>query len=386
MAKITSINARQILNSRGEVALEVEIITDDGLLATDSVPSGTTTGNQEAVALEPALAAKNINQIIAPKIIGLDPTDQLNIDQLLQDLDDKAGDQKLGANATLGVSLAIARVAALTEKMPLYWYLNKLYEKIGGQSVEPAIPTPMMVMIEGGKHAQNSLCIQEFLVIGNLNDGKKIWHGLNEILTQKKIPIKLGLEGGFAPELKFDEDAIDLILEAAKITKLEIPRHLKLGLDVAANHCEISVDEILSLMDRYPIYSLEDPVPENNWHHWAQLKLELDQLNRPYLLIGDDLFVTSTQRLAKGINNFIANAIIIKINQNGTLSETLKLIALAHKANYTHILSHRSGETMDSFIADLAVATAAKFLKAGAPFASEREIKYQRLTEIAHEL
>lgn len=385
MSKITSINARQILDSRGEPALEVEMTTDDGLLATDSVPSGTSTGSFEAVALKPAEAVKNINQIIAPKIIGLNPIDQLEIDQLLRDLNNQH-ENKLGANATLGVSLTVARAASLTQKMPLYWYLNKLHEKISGQSLEPSIPTPMMVMIEGGKHAPNNICIQEFLVIGELSHGKKIWHALNEILVQKKMPIKLGLEGGFAPQLNFDEDAIDLVLQAAKMAKLNVPQHVKIGLDVTANHCGISLEDVLSLMDRYPIYSLEDPVPQDAWHHWAQLKLELDQKKRPYLLIGDDLFVTSSKRLGKGINDFIANAIIIKINQNGTLSETLELIAMAQKANYTHILSHRSGETMDSFIADLAVATGAKYLKAGAPLASEREIKYQRLVEIQREL
>ena len=385
MAKITSINARQILNSRGEPSLEVEIITDDGLLATDSVPTGTSAGNFEIVVVDPSRAVENINRIIAPKIIGLNPIDQFEIDQLLQDLNGQ-NDYKLGANATLGVSLVVSRVASLTQKMPLYWYLNKLYEKIYGQSVEPSIPTPMMVMIEGGKHANNNICIQEFLVIGELLHGKKIWHALNEILVQKEIPIKLGLEGGFAPKLNFDEDAIDLILAATKLAKLNVPDQIKLGLDITANHCGISLKDVLSLMDRYPIYSLEDPAPQDAWHHWAQMKLELDQKNRPYLLVGDDLFVTSSKRLEKGLNDFIANAIIIKINQNSTLTETLKLIAMAQKANYTHILSHRSGETMDSFIADLAVATAAKFLKAGAPLASEREIKYQRLVEIAKEL
>lgn len=386
MAKITSVNAREILNSQSEPALEVEVTTDDGLMATDSVPSGTSTGSLEAIVVKPPLAMENINKIIAPKVVGLDPRAQTEIDQLLLDLDGTANMSRLGANATLGVSLAVARVASLTEKMPLYWYLNTLYEKIGNQVVEPQVPEPMMVMIEGGKHADNNICIQEFLLLGTLNSGQKMWHALNEILLTKKLAIKFGLEGGFAPDLRFDEDAFDLILEAAKLSKLKVPEQVKLGLDVAANHCEISVDDILSLVDRYPIYSLEDPAPEDAWHHWAQLKLELDQKNRPYLLVGDDLFVTSPHRLEKGINDFVANAIIIKPNQNGTLSETLKLIALARKAKYTHILSHRSDETMDSFIADLAVGTAAKYLKAGAPFASEREVKYQRLNEIAHEL
>ena len=190
MSKITSVNARQILDSRGEPALEVEITTDDGLLATDSVPSGTSTGSFEAVALKPAEAVKNINQIIAPRMIGLNPVDQLEIDQLLRDLNSQY-ESKLGANATLGVSLTVARAASLTEKMPLYWYLNKIYEKISGQSLEPSIPTPMMVMIEGGQHAPNNICIQEFLVIGELSYGKKIWHALNEILVQELIEEQL---------------------------------------------------------------------------------------------------------------------------------------------------------------------------------------------------
>lgn len=386
MSKITDINAREILDSRGEPTLEVEISTDDGLMASDSVPSGTSTGSNEAIAVNTKAAASTINENIKPKILGLDPVNQIEIDQLLLDLDGTTDKSNFGANTILAVSLAVARVGAYTNKMPLFWHLNKLYEKIHGEPVEPSLPTPMMVMIEGGKHAKNNLCIQEFLVSGDLEDGKKIWHAIKELLSNRQLSTELGLEGGFAPRLDYDEDAIELILQASNLTGIKIPEKMQLGLDVAANNCDINVDDILAIMNRYPIYSLEDPAPEEKIDHWAELKLEMDRRKKDYLLIGDDLFQTSKDRLEKGIENFVANGMIVKINQTGTITETLKIISIAQKAGYTHIISHRSGETMDTFIADLAVATAAKYLKAGAPFATEREIKYKRLEEIAEEL
>lgn len=386
MSKITDVNARQILDSREKPTLEVQISTDDGLMATDSVPSGTSTGSSESVSVNTEVAVNTVNQIIKPKIMGLDPLNQFEIDQLMLDLDGTKNKSNLGANSILGVSLALARVASLTEKMPLYWYINKLYNKISGSETEPTLPTPMMVMIEGGLHAKNNLCIQEFLVIGELNKGKKIWHALKELIISKKLEPVLGLEGGFAPNLEFDEDALALMMQAAELSGLEVPHDIKIGLDVAANNCEITNEDILSLIDHFPIYSVEDPVAEDKIDHWAELKMEFDRRGKDNLLIGDDFFVTSYEKLEQGIENFAANAVIIKINQSGTLTETLNVIAEAKKANFTHIVSHRSGETMDSFIADLAVGTAAQFLKAGAPFESEREIKYKRLEEIASEL
>jgi enolase len=386
MAKISDIEARQILDSRGEPTVEVKITTDDGIMATDSVPSGTSTGSFEAKAIDPQLAVNNINQIIKPKLLGMDPTKQKEVDQTLLDLDGTSDKSKLGANAILGVSLCVARTGAATAKMPLYWHLNKLYQQASGTSVEPAIPTPMMVMIEGGKHGKNNICIQEFLVISKLENGRKIWNQLKKVIQDSGQDAKLGLEGGFQPHVKYDEDAIEMIISAIKDSGFKIDDDVKLGLDVAANNCQISHEDIMTMMARYPIYSIEDPVGEDDWDHWAQMKLELDQKKKDYLLIGDDLFVTNKQRLEKGINNMVANGIIIKVNQTGSLWETLEVIALAKKSGYKHILSHRSGETMDTFIADLAVATAAPFMKSGAPFASEREIKYKRLEEISKEL
>lgn len=386
MSKITEISARQILDSREKPTLEVEIVTDDGIMATDSVPSGTSTGSFEAVAIPPQVAVENINNIIKPKILGMDVENQQEIDQAMIDLDGTKDKSRLGANAILGVSLAVARAGSLTSKKPLFLYLNHLYSKILKEDVEPAIPTPIMVMIEGGKHGKNNLCIQEFSVICPFDTGKKIWTSLRKVLVDKGLNDTVGLEGGFAPQLKYDEDALDLIVKAVSNEKLEIGKDVELGLDIAGGHCQISHDDILEMFDRFNIYALEDPVSEDDWAHWAQLKEELERKGKKYLLIGDDLFVTSKERLQKGIKDLAANGIIIKLNQVGSVTETLEVVATAKKAGYTHILSHRSGETMDTFIADLAVATAAKFIKAGAPFASERVAKYNRILEIEKEL
>lgn len=386
MAQIKSIEARKILDSRNKETLEVKIITNDGMMAVDSVPSGTSTGSFEAAAIIPENAIANVNNLIKPKLIGLDPTEQKKIDQIMIELDGTDDKSRLGANAILGVSLAVSRAAAMSKKMPLYAYLNQLYHQDYKVNVEPAVPTPMMVMIEGGKHGDNGVCIQEFLCITTLDNGKKIWKSLKKVLENNDLETKLGLEGGFTPKLKYDEDAIRFISEAIQQEKLTVGKDVKLGLDIAANNCQMAHQDLMAMLDHYPIYSLEDPVEENEWPHWAQLKLELDQRGKDYLLIGDDLFVTDHKRLKKGINDLTANGIIIKVNQVGTLSETLDVIAMAHEAKYTHILSHRSGETMDTYISDLAVATAAKFIKSGAPYASERVIKYNRIQEIAKEL
>lgn len=387
MSKIKNIEARKILDSRGKETLEVKIITDDGLMATDSVPSGTSTGSFEAVALEPDVAVNNVNEIIRPKLIGMNPAEQGNIDKMMIDLDGTPNKSGLGANAILGVSLVISRVAAMSAKMPLYRYLNEIFNRISGQQVKPAIPLPMMVMVEGGKHGgESNTCIQEFLCLTTLELGERIWNRLKKILSQANLGTKIGLEGGFTPNLEYDEDGIRLIEDAIREEGLSIPQHVRLGLDIAGNHCEMTLDDIITLLHRYPILSLEDPFAEDEWDHWGELKLALDQRQKDYLLIGDDLFVTNEKRFQKGINDFVANGIIIKLNQAGTLSETLAVIAKAKVANFTHILSHRSGETMDTFISDLAVATAAPYLKSGAPYASERVVKYNRLNEIAKEI
>ncbi len=387
MSTIKDIEARKILDSRGIDTVEVRISTSSGIIVTDSVPSGTSTGSLESIVVDPKVAIDNVNNIIRPKIIGMNPAEQSRIDQAMLDLDGTPNKSKLGANAILGVSLAASRAAAGEAKMPLYLYLNALFNQVSGLTIKPSIPTPMMVMIEGGQHAKdNQNSIQEFLAIGSLENGGKIWNRLKKNLSRDNLGTELGLEGGFAPDLEYDEDAIRLIMDAAQDEELNIPNDIKIGLDIAGNYCEMTQDDVISLMQRYPIYSLEDPFAENDWGHWSELKLSLDQLKKDYLLVGDDLFVTNLTRFEKGTNDFAANAIIIKLNQVGTLSETLAVISLAHKSNFTHILSHRSGETMDTFISDLAVATASKFLKSGAPFATERVIKYNRLKEIAEEL
>lgn len=387
MSIIKEIEARKILDSRGAETIETKIVTDSGIMVTDSVPSGTSTGSFEAVAIEPEIAVNNVNEVISPKIKGMNPAEQGKIDQTMLELDGTLNKSKLGANAILGVSLAVSRAAAAEAKMPLYRYLNSLFSQVSGLEVKPAIPTPMMVMIEGGKHAKEiHNCIQEFLCITSLENGEAIWTKLKKNLARDGYETKLGLEGGFTPQFEYDEDALSFIMEAAGDENLVIPKDVKLGLDIAGNHCQMTQEDILNLLQRFPIYSLEDPYAENEWDHWSQLKLSLDQRQKDYLLIGDDLFVTDLNRFKKGIDDFVANGIIIKINQVGTLSETLSVIAQAQKANFTHIISHRSGETMDSYISDLAVATASKYLKSGAPFASERVIKYNRLREIAKEL
>ena len=387
MSTIKDIEAHKILDSRGVETIEVRISTDSGMMVTDSVPSGTSTGSFEAIVVDPAVAVNNVNDIIRPKLIGINPAEQGKIDQIMLELDGTANKSKLGANAILGVSLAVSRAAASNARMPLYLYLNNLFNQVSGLQVKPSIPTPMMVMIEGGKHVKKSqTCIQEFLCITSLENGGKIWNRLKHNLARDNYNADLGLEGGFAPQLEYDEDALQFIVDAVADEGLKIPDQVKIGLDIAGNHCEMSQDDVVSIMQRYPIYSVEDPFAESEWSHWGQLKLSLDQLNREYLLVGDDLFVTSSDRFQKGATDFVANGIIIKVNQAGTLTETLSVISQAQKAKFTHILSHRSGETLDTFISDLAVATASKFLKSGAPFATERVIKYNRLKEIADEL
>jgi len=383
---IKEVEGRQILDSRGVATVEVKIRTDDGLLATDSVPSGTSAGKNEAVPVKPELAVNNINHLIAPKIIGQDSQNQEKIDQLMLALDGTTNESRLGANAILAVSLASARVAALASKMPLFWYLNKLFNKIAGTELEPSLPLPMMVGICGGKHAKNNLCIQEFLLIGQMEQGRKVWHQIEKILKKRRVPYSIGLEGAFSPELQYDEDALEIILAAIAEAGLQIGQELRLGLDIAGNNCRLTPAEVLNLFKKYPIYSLEDPFAENEWEKFAQLKIELQETGKDYLLIGDDLFATHKNLLQKGINSLVANGIIIKVNQAGTLTEALAVVALAKKAKYKCIVSHRSGETQDTFIADLAVAVAADFLKSGAPIPRERILKYQRLKEIEGEL
>lgn len=384
MSRISTIQGRKILDSRNKPTVEVKIETDDGFMAIDSVPSGTSTGQSEAALVDPTTAVDNINNILAPKLKNMDVLDQEAIDHKMIEIDGTENKSKIGANAILGISLSVARAAALASKMPLYWYINKLYSKIANQNLEPALPTPMMVMICGGKHGGNDVCIQEFLAIGQLDDGIKLWNTLEEILIDKKIIFNLGLEGGFSPQIKKDEEALDLISLA--IDKANLTGKIKLGLDIAGSNCKMSNDQILNLIKKYDIFSVEDPFGEKDWEKFGQLKLEVKEIKENFLIIGDDIFATHKKLLEKGINNLVANGIIIKVNQVGTLTETIEVVQLAKKANFSCIVSHRSGETTDTFIADLAVGLAADYLKSGAPIPRERILKYQRLKEISNEL
>lgn len=386
MSKIIEIQGRKILDSRGKTTVEVKLRTDDGHQVFDSVPSGTSTGSREDALVEPEIAIANINKIIAEKLLGQDVANQGEIDRLMISLDGTENKSKLGANAILGVSLAVARAGAQATKMPLFWHLNKLFRQVSGAQIEPRLPTPMMVMICGGKHGGNSLCIQEFLLIGTVEQGQKVWHTVEKVLKKRRVKYKLGLEGAFSPDLAYDEDALEVIEEAIQQAGFEVNRDVRLGLDVAGNNCQMSNDEVLKVFQRHQLFSLEDPFSETSWHQFGQLKLELQEIGRDFLLIGDDLFATHKALLQKGINDLVANGIIIKINQVGTVTEAMEVSSLAKKAGYKCIVSHRSGETQDTFIADFAVAIAADFLKSGAPIPRERILKYKRLKEIESEI
>ncbi len=385
MSTIKDIEAQIINDSRGMPTIEVKIRTQSGASGIASVPSGTSTGKKEATLVDPKVGCENINKIIAPKLIGMDIQKQAEIDQTMVELDGTEEKSQLGANAILGVSLATARTAANFLKIPLYQYLNQYFCQISGVELKPAVPTPMMVMICGGKHGGNKLCIQEFLIISQVKNGIKIWHQIEKILHNRKIQFKIGLEGAFSPDIVYDEEALEIIVQGLSEAGFQNGHEVFLGLDIAGNHCHISNEEILKLHNKYNIFSIEDPFGEYDWEKFGQLKLELEEGSKDFLLLGDDLFATHKKLLQKGINNLVANGIIIKVNQVGTLTETMEVIALAKKADYTHVVSHRSGETNDTFIADLAVATAAKFIKSGAPIPKERLLKYQRLEEIQRE-
>lgn len=382
MSKIKKITAKKIFDSRGKETIEAQLVTDNGILVSSSVPSGTSSGTFEAKVVEIDAAISNINNIISPQIMGISPEEQEKIDNLLIDLDGTEKKEKLGANAILATSIAVARAGAEENKQPLFYYLNLKYSEITGEKIEIFLPTPMMVMISGGLHGKGKLHFQEFLVLTSLENGQKIYKALEQYLIKNNLECSLGLEGGFALSISDDKQALSILLDVINGLGLKINQDVRLGIDFAANNCQISSNNVLDLINEFPIYSLEDPLRENDWENWQKLKSSLDNLHKEYLLIGDDLFVTNIERINHGIEKQCANTIIIKPNQIGTLTETLKAIATAKNANMSHIVSHRSGETMDSFIVDLACATGAKYLKAGAPKPIERMAKYNRLNEI----
>ncbi len=413
MSAIVDIAARQILDSRGNPTVEVEVFTESGALGRAAVPSGASTGELEAVELRDGnpdaylgkgvtRAVDNVNEAIAPEIMGLDVFGQVEIDQLLIELDGTENKGRLGANAILGVSMAIARAAADELALPLYRYLGGVNARM--------LPVPMMNIVNGGRHADNNVDMQEFMVMpvgaGSFSDGLRmgveVFHHLKKVLQDKGYHTAVGDEGGFAPNLRSNEEAIEVILQAIEKAGYVPGEDLFIALDPAASEMysdggyvfyksnpgrKLSSEEMVAYwtdwVNRYPIISLEDGMAENDWKGWAQLTAAVGDRVQ---LVGDDLFVTNSKLLARGIDEGCANSILVKVNQIGTLTETLEAIELAHKNKYTTVISHRSGETEDTTIADLAVATNAGQIKTGSASRSDRIAKYNQLLRIEEEL
>ena len=415
--KIESVEALEVLDSRGNPTVQVEVITDGGFCGVAKVPSGASTGSFEAVELRDndeerymgkgvKKAVENVNRTIAKKITGMNVYDQLKIDQKLIDIDGTDNKEKLGANATLGVSLAVAKAAANSLGMTLYNY-------IGGVNAKK-LPTPMMNILNGGKHSDNNISSQEFMIMPtsgkdfaeNLQMGVETYHNLKKVLKSKGYSVAVGDEGGFAPNLQSEEEVLDVIVESIKKAGYIPGKDISIALDVASTEMydeakkvgkngylfwktgtfktsDEMIDYLVELVQKYPIVSIEDGLSEEDWSSWKKLT---QKLGSKIQLVGDDLFVTNTDRLRKGIKNKVANSILIKPNQIGTLTETLDAIEMAQKAGYTTVISHRSGETEDTTIADIAVAVNAGQIKTGAPCRTDRVAKYNRLLNIENEL
>jgi enolase len=412
MSNIAEVAAREILDSRGNPTVEVDVILEDGTLGRAAVPSGASTGSREAVELRDGVASRyqgkgvekavrNVERVIGPALEGLDPNDQIFIDTLLVDLDGTDNKRKLGANAMLGASLAVAKAAAESLGVPLYRYLGGVNAKV--------LPVPLLNILNGGAHADNNVDIQEFMIapIGAstfrdaLRYGAEVFHALKSVLKARKLVTAVGDEGGFAPNLRSNEEAIEVILEGIVKAAKRPGRDVVLALDAAASEFfergryrleaekkpVKSRDEMVrfyeDLVRRYPIVSIEDGFAEGDWAGW---KLMTQELGERVQLVGDDIFVTNPAILSRGIEEGIANAILIKLNQIGTLTETLDTISMAQRASYATVLSHRSGETEDTTIADLAVAGNLGQIKTGAPSRSERVAKYNQLLRLEEEL
>ncbi len=408
MSKIKSVAAREILDSRGNPTVEVEVVLEDKSIGRAAVPSGASTGAFEAAELRDGGsrylgkgvtgAVKNVTEKIAPTVIGLSATDQRVIDQKMISLDGTKNKSALGANAILGVSLATARAASISADQSLFKYL--------GGSTAKTLPVPMMNILNGGAHADTNVDIQEFMIapIGaesfreSLRWGAEIYHSLKSVLKKKGLATSIGDEGGFAPNLESNRAALDLILVAIEKAGFKVGSQIALAMDVAATEffsdgkyefegklltSEQMIAYYSDLVSSYPLVSIEDPLDEDDWDGWAQLTTELGQKLQ---IVGDDLFVTNPERLAKGIKNKTANALLVKVNQIGTLTETIDAVSLAHENNYKSMMSHRSGETEDTTIADLAVALNCGQIKTGAPARSERVAKYNQLLRIEEEL
>jgi len=411
MTIISDVYAREVLDSRGNPTIEVEVLLDSGALGRAIVPSGASTGAFEAVELRDGdhdrylgkgvlTAVENVNNVIAPEVTGMDALDQIGIDKYLIQLDGTDNKGKLGANAILGVSMAVARAAADALEIPLYVYLGGFNAK--------TLPIPMMNILNGGKHADNNVDIQEFMVMPvgaenfreALRMGAEIFHNLKKVLKDKGLNTAVGDEGGFAPNLSSNEEAITTIIEAIEKAGYKSGEEVFLAIDTAATEIyqdgkyhlagegvTKTVDEMIDyyedLINKYPIISIEDGLAEDDWDGWKKLT---DRIGTKVQLVGDDLFVTNTERLQKGIDMGVTNSILIKVNQIGTLTETFDAIEMAKRAGYTTVISHRSGETEDSIIADIAVAANAGQIKTGAPSRTDRVAKYNQLLRIDDEL
>jgi len=412
MVTITEIKAREILDSRGNPTVEADVILSNGIMGRAAVPSGASTGEHEAVELRDGdaqrylgkgvqHAVQNIEETIAPALQGHEITDQLGIDAAMIELDATPNKSSLGANAILAVSLASARAAAQSVGLPLYRYL--------GGPLARVMPVPMMNILNGGAHATNTVDLQEFMIVPigaesfaeALRMGAEVFHALKKVLGKRNLATGVGDEGGFAPDLRDDEEAIKVILEAIDAAGYAAGKEVALALDPAASELFVDgtyvfkksggakrdaqgmVELYTRWIDEYPIVSIEDGLAEDDWAGWAKLTAALGDRCQ---LVGDDLFVTNTERLARGIENNVANAILIKLNQIGTLSETLEAMEMARAAGYLSVISHRSGETEDTFIADLAVATGAGQIKTGSASRTDRIAKYNQLLRIEEEL
>ncbi len=411
---IEKVFARQIIDSRGNPTVEAEVTLSDGTVARGAAPSGASTGEFEALELRDGdksryggkgviKAVENVNKLIAPALVGADAADIYAVDKIMLNLDGTKDKSKLGANAILAVSIAASRAAASSLGLPLYKFLG------GVQGTN--LPVPMMNILNGGAHATNTVDTQEFMIMPvgapsfseALRWCAEVFHALAKILKDRGLATSVGDEGGFAPNLSSDEETIETILEAVKLAGYEPGKDFMIAMDAASSEWksekgkgfyhqpksgrDFTTDELIdhweALVDKYPIISIEDALDEEDWDGWKRLT---DRLGKKVQLVGDDLFVTNTERLAKGIANGCANSILIKLNQIGTVSETLEAIKMAHKAGYTAISSHRSGETEDTTIADLAVALNTCQIKTGAPSRSERVAKYNQLLRIEEEL
>lgn len=416
--EIEEIKALEVLDSRGNPTVQVEVVTEGGFVGTALVPSGASTGAFEAVELRDGdksrymgkgvlNAVKNVNEVIAPKLIGMDVYNQPKIDKTLIEIDGTENKGKLGANATLGVSLAVAKAAAASLGLELYQYIGGVNAKV--------LPVPMMNVLNGGKHADNTVSSQEFMIMPvgapNFTEALRwcaqVYHTLKSILKERKLATAVGDEGGFAPNLSNDEEALELLVEAIKKAGFKPGEDIALATDIAATEmyeeakkigkegcyyfwkteelktADEMINWIVSLTEKYPLISIEDGLAEEDWESWKKLT---EKVGNKVQLVGDDLFVTNIKRLQKGLDLEVANSILIKLNQIGTLTETLDAIELAKKNGYTAVVSHRSGETEDTTLADVAVATNAGQIKTGAPCRTDRVAKYNRLLNIENDL